>query len=130
MGKYLEAAYTNNITYILPWKSKGLSDLEMDSLETNNYSLNPRIDQYDASKIRIKFNGSFLNRFPPSITHDKIVNICIVYKITSNYNDSNYPTIENVLFGSVKLTKNPDIDKYGYSGYDIGFDRKGFFFHQ
>ena len=26
--------------------------------------------------------------------------------------------------GSVKLIKNADIDKYGYSGYGIGFDRK------
>ena len=23
------------------------------------------------------------------------------------------------------LTKNADIDKYGYSGYEIGFDRRG-----
>ena len=28
------------------------------------------------------------------------------------------------MFGSVKLTKNPDIDKYKYSGYGSGFDRK------
>ena len=55
------------------------------------------MDQYDISTIRIKFNGSFSNRFPPT---------------TSNYNDSNYPTSENCLFGSVKLTKNADIDKY------------------
>ena len=31
------------------------------------------------------------------------------------------------MFGSVKLTKNPDIDKYRYSPYGIGFDRKGEF---
>ena len=32
------------------------------------------------------------------------------------------------LFGKfVKLTKNTDINKYGYSGYGIGFDRKTFF---
>ena len=29
------------------------------------------------------------------------------------------------MFGAVKLTKNPDIDKYKYFGYGIGFDRKG-----
>ena len=29
--------------------------------------------------------------------------------------------------GAVTLTKNADIDKYGYSGYGIGFDRKGNF---
>ena len=76
------------------------------------------------SKIRIKFDGSFLNRFPPTILHGNIVNIYIVYEITSDYKDINYPTLENCLFGSVKLTKNADIDKYGYSGYGIGFDRE------
>ena len=86
------------------------------------------MDTYDNNKI-IKFNGSFLNRFPPTILHGEIVNIYIVYEITDNFNSSNYPTIENCLFGSVKLAKNPDIDKYGYFGYVIGFDRKGLFSH-
>ena len=75
------------------------------------------------SKIRIKFNGSFLNRFPLTIRHGFIVNIYIVYETTSDYSSINYPTLENCLFGSVRLTKNADIDKYGYSGYGIGFDR-------
>ena len=44
-----------------------------------------------------------------------------------NYNASNYPTIENCLFGSVKLTKNTDTDKYKYFGCGIGFDRKASF---
>ena len=51
------------------------------------------------NKIRIKFNGSFLNRSPPTILHGNIVNIYIVYEITSDCNGSNYPTIENCLFG-------------------------------
>ena len=29
-----------------------------------------------------------------------------------------------MFFGAVTLTKNVDIDKYQYSGYGIGFDRK------
>ena len=85
------------------------------------------MDHYDRSKIRIKFDESFLNRLPPTIVHGHIVNIYIVYEITSNHNGSNYPTIENCLFGSIKLTKNADIDKYGYSGYGTGFDRKASF---
>ena len=40
---------------------------------------------------------------------------------------STYPTLENCLFGAVSLTKNADIDQYKYSGYGIGFDRKGEF---
>ena len=59
MGKYLKVAYTNNIGYILPWKSKGLIDLVIKSIKTNNHLLNPRIDKYDMGKIRTKFNGSF-----------------------------------------------------------------------
>ena len=43
---------------------------------------------------------------------------------TSNIED---PTIKNCLFGAVSLTKNADIDKYRYSGYGIGFDRRGSF---
>ena len=31
------------------------------------------------------------------------------------------------MLGAVTLTKNADIDKYGYSGYGIGFDRRGSF---
>ena len=29
----------------------------------------------------------------------------------------------------LNLTKNADIDKYEYSGYGTGFDRKGFYSH-
>ena len=59
--------------------------------------------------------------------HRNVGNIYIAYKITGNNNDINYPTLENCLFGSVKLTKNADIDNYRYSGYGIGFDRKSSF---
>ena len=33
--------------------------------------------------------------------------------------------MENCFFGAVSLTENVDIDQYKYSGYGIGFDRKG-----
>ena len=41
---------------------------------------------------------------------------------TPGSNNSDH-TLKNCLFGAVTLTKNTDIDKYGYSGYGIGFDR-------
>ena len=31
------------------------------------------------------------------------------------------------MFGAVNLTKHADIDQYKYSGYGIGFDKKGEF---
>ena len=40
---------------------------------------------------------------------------------------SSDPTLGNCLFGAVTLAKNVNIDKYGYSGYGIGFDRRSNF---
>ena len=57
----------------------------------------------------------------------KVVNIYIVYEISRSTDISEYPTLENCLFGLVSLTKNADINKYKYSGYGIGFDRHGSF---
>ena len=57
----------------------------------------------------------------------KVVNIYIVYELAGSSSHSDDPTLKNCLFGAVTLTKNADIDKYGYSGYGIGFDRRGSF---
>ena len=59
-----------------------------------------------------------------TFNHGKIVNIYIVYEIERSVNTSIYQTLENCLFGALKLTKHVDVDLYKYSGYDIGFDRK------
>ena len=53
----------------------------------------------------------------------------MVYEITTFHDIDNYPTQENALFGAVKLTKNADIDKYKYFGYEIGLDGHGNFSH-
>ena len=93
--KYLEVAHVGNITYILSWKSRGLHNTKIKAIVTNNYLLNPQINVYDMGKIRIKFNGSFLNQFPPTLLHKNVVNIYMVYEIKSDYKDINYPTLEN-----------------------------------
>ena len=56
-----------------------------------------------------------------------MVNIYIVYELRASSSHIDDPTLKNCLFGAVTLTKNADIDKYKYSGYGIGFDRKGSF---
>ena len=50
-----------------------------------------------------------------------------MYELRPSSSHVNDPTIKNCLFGAVTLTKNADIDKYRYSGYGIGFDRRGSF---
>ena len=51
------------------------------------------------------------------------VNSCICYELDrpSWDLDTNF-SLGNCLFGSEKLTKNADPDKYKYSSYSIGFD--------
>ena len=56
-----------------------------------------------------------------------MVNIYIFYESGASSSHSSDPTIKNCLFGAVTLTKNVDIEKYKYSGYGIGFDRKSSF---
>ena len=46
-----------------------------------------------------------------TFNHGKVINIYIVYEISKSINISNYPLLENYLFGTVSLTKNTDIDK-------------------
>ena len=59
-----------------------------------------------------------------SYTHGKIVNVYIVYELGASSSNDNDPTLKNCLFGAVTLTKNADIEKYKYSGYGNGFDRR------
>ena len=112
--------------YIYFSKSIGLSDERLNSNTASNYKNTPELSCY-GTKIRVEFNGSCLKQDKVTYNHRKIVNIHIVYEIRNNYNISNYPTLENCLFGAVSLTKNADIDQCKYSGYGIGFDRKGGF---
>ena len=114
-----------NTSNILSWKSKGFSN---EKFNPPNGNFSPSID-YVGNKITVKFNGSCLKQsYKISYTHKKIVNIYVVYEINKKDNTIiSDPTLENCLFDAVALTKNPDIDKYGYSGYGMGFNRKGSF---
>ena len=119
-------AGVGNGNYIYYWQSKGLSDEKINSIKTPNHSITPNLDYY-GTKTRVEFNGSCLKQDKVTFNHGKVVNIYIVYEISKSINISDYPTLENWLFGAVSLTKNADIDKYKYSGYGIGFDRHGSF---
>ena len=122
-------AGVGNGSYIYYWQSKGLSDERINSITASNYSVTPFLDYY-GTKTRIEFSGNCLKQGKITYTHGKVVNIYTVYEISKSINISDYPTLENCLFGAVTLTKNADINRYGYSGYGIGFDRHGdFSFH-
>ena len=79
---------------------------------------------YYGNKVRVKFNKGCLKQ-SNKLTYDygSRVNIYIVYKLGASSSNDSDPTLKNCLFGAATLTKNADIEKYGYSGYRIGFDR-------
>ena len=112
--------------YIYFWKSKDLSDESLDSMTASNYSITPELS-FHGTKTRVELNGSCLKQDNATHYPRAIVNIYIAYEISKNYIISSFPTLENCLFGVVSFTKNTDIDQYKYSGYGIGFDKKGEF---
>ena len=115
-----------NSGYISSWKSKGLSTESIKPPTTSDNSLTPVLSYY-GTKIGVKFTRSCLKQSKISYTHGKVVTIYIVYELGASSSHVNYPTLKNCLSGAVTLTKNADIDKYGYFGYGIVFDRRGSF---
>ena len=109
--------------YVYFWKSRGLSDERINSNTASNHSITPELSCY-GTKTRLKFSGSCLKKDKATYDHGTIADI---YEISKNYDISSYPTLENCLFRAVSLTKHFDIYQYKYSGYGIGFDRKGEF---
>ena len=99
-----------------------MSDERINSITPSDYTITPELSCF-GNKIRVKIDEGCLKKDKMTYSHKTIVNIYIVYEIAKNNSISSYPTLENCLFAAVKLTENPDIDKYKYSGYDIGFDR-------
>ena len=112
--------------YVLSWQSKGLSNENIRPATTSDNSLNPGLNYYGA-KTRVKFTKICLKQSSHILTHKKVVNIYIVYELGASSSNFSDPTIKNCLFGAVTLTKNADIEKYEYSGYGIGFDRRSSF---
>ena len=116
----------SNNDYISSWNSKGLSSESFKPPTTSNNSLASALNYYD-NKARVKFTGSCLKQSKISYNHRKVANIYIVYELGASSFHIDDPTLKNCLLGAVTLSKNADIDKYGYSGYGIGFDRRGSF---
>ena len=116
MNKYLKKI--GNTESISSWESKGLS----------NETIKPPDNILD-KRMYVKFNGSCLKQDKITFNHGKILNIYVVNEITNNNPVSSYPTIENCLFGTIKVIKVSRSDEYKYNGYGIRFNRKENFSH-
>ena len=123
MYRYFKTiAGVGNGSYIYYWQSKGLSDKRIYSIKTLNNSITPNLNSY-GTKTRVEFKGRCLKQDKIMYTHGKIISVYIVYEIVSGYSGIIYLTLQNAVFGAVKLTKNADIDKYRYSFLGGGFGK-------
>ena len=123
LNKYFKIVASTN--YVSSWKSKGLPDENIIAPTTRDFKLNPQLS-YFGTKARVDFRGSCFKQDKTTFNHEKIVNIYIVYELDKIYIKTTL-TLVNCLLGAVSLTENADIDKYKYSGYGIGCDRRGLY---
>ena len=121
--KYL--TLNDNNKYITKWKSKGLSNEDLEFVYASRAIITPEIN-YNENKLWLNFIGSILHQKKITYNHKNVVNLYVVYEITKFRFDNN-PILTNALFGAVRVTKNANINKYKYSGYGIGFDSQRFY---
>ena len=93
--------FTLNSSWIIKWKSKGLSNESLKVVSTSSNTLNLLINYY-GGKVRLKFSGSVLQQKTVTYSHKKVVNLYVAYEKTNFHGVDSYPTLENALFGAVK----------------------------
>ena len=87
----------------------------------------PRLKNDDETYVHLQ--GSHFQQSNIIITNNSnVINIYIAYKLDpiSSTRDTTF-TIQDALFGAMKITKNADTSKYKYKGYGICFDEGGSF---
>ena len=113
------------------WKSTGIrnymwnSDMDAVSVATTDL-----LSLKDNRQMSVRLEGAYFKQtklIRPN--NDNIINIYITYLIDpiSSFRSTDY-TVQNTLFGGVKITKNAtDTSKRKYEGYGICFDEGGTF---
>ena len=102
MRKYFKLnSVINFVNRVLSWQSKVVSNESIKPPATSDNSLNLKLSYY-GTKTRVQFTRSSLRQENFTFTHNKIVNIYIVYELMASSSNSD-PTLKNYLFGAVTL---------------------------
>ena len=104
---------------------KGIEDKKTNLLELKN---DERMYVYLKSN-HFQQNNALIPNIK-SVISIPFVDIYVVYKLNpiSSTRNTDY-TIQNALFGAMKITKNIDSSKNNYTGYGLCFDKGGEFGH-
>ena len=103
--------YFSGTTRVELWKSNGMSEESIENITKSDRNVAPTFIDHHLLPA-LNFNGHCLIKINISIPK-KVINLYISYTLGSQLKKLNTNfTLGNCLFGSVKLTKNADLDKY------------------
>ena len=74
------------------------------------------------NRLGVTFSGNYMKQNKLGYAQGTVINIYIVYELKNRRVNSPDFTVQNCLFGAVKITKNTGTSNYKYSGYGICFD--------
>ena len=117
---------------ISKWKSAGIfiysDDSSMKSIEDTKTKL-PELK--NDGRMHVYLQGNHFQQNNVIIpNNNNVINIYVVYKLVpiSSTRNTDY-TIQNALFGAMKINKNTDSSKNNYTRYGLCFDEGGEFVH-
>ena len=120
-------SFTRNGDAIHEWISTGIHNdsNNTDLFSVNNSNNSSPILLNKNNRLGVTFNGNYMKQNKLGYAHGKIVNLYIVYESKNRRVDNPDFTVQNGLFGAVKITKNINTSHYKYEGY--GFDSESSF---
>ena len=122
-------SFTRNGGAIHAWISTGIHS---DSNSTDLFSLNCSNNNSPTllnknNRLGVTFNGNYIKQNKLGYAPGKIVNLYIVNELKNRRVDNPDFTVQNGLFGAVKITKIINTSHYKYEGYGICFDSESSF---
>ena len=114
---------------ILYWNANDIYDNSnknvLNSVQ-NTKNVSPNIKNING-QLYAFFSGNYFEQDPITIPNN-VINIYVANKLDpiSSTRNTDY-TIQNALFGAIKITKNIDSSKNNYKGYGVCFDEEGTF---
>ena len=120
--------YFHGTTQIYSWKSNGMSEESIENITKSDSNFAPTfVDHHLLPDMN--FKGHCLIKSNISIPKN-LISMYISYTLGPQLRNWNTDfTPGNCSFGFVKLTKNPDLDKYKYTTNSIGFDSRSELFY-
>ena len=122
-------SFSRNGWVVNSWLSTGIHN---DSNNTDLFSINNSNNNSPAllnqnNGFGVTFNGTYMKQNKLGYTHGSVINIYIVYELKSRAVSNPNFTVQNGLFGAIKIAKDVNTSNYKYSGYGICFDSGGSF---